>query len=265
MRRAALHSVPRSGSSWVGALLNSHPEIIYRFQPLFSHSFKGALQRNASREDIIQFYEALKSTEDPFVHQLAFNDPQKKKKAKGEILLYKEVRYHFLLENMMKMDTELTAIGLVRNPFAVLHSWLNAPREFRKDLGWEELEEWEFAEKKNKGREEEYNGYAKWKEVVLLFEKLKEKYNSRFYILNYNELLSESEEELRKLFEFLGMELNSEVLDFLASTKATNDKDSYSVYKTKSKDIDWKKGLNPIIVEKIHADLKENNLMHYAQ
>ena len=27
MSRFALHSVPRSGSSWVGAVLNKHPEI----------------------------------------------------------------------------------------------------------------------------------------------------------------------------------------------------------------------------------------------
>ena len=59
------------------------------------------------------------------------------------------------------------------------------------------------------------------------------------------------------------MELNSEVLDFLSSTKATNDKDSYSVYKTKSEDIDWKKGLNPIIVKKISEDLKTHHLLHY--
>ena len=61
----------------------------------------------------------------------------------------------------MRTSEEIKIILLVRNPLAVLASWLNAPREFRKDLGWKELEEWRFATAKNQDRQEEFYGYEK--------------------------------------------------------------------------------------------------------
>ena len=205
----------------------------------------------------------MKRSTDPFINQLSFNNLQKEIKTDGEILVYKEVRYHHLLENMLEQDEDLRVIGLIRNPMAVIHSWLNTPKEFRKDLGWEELEEWEFAEKKNKGRKEEYNGYAKWKEATQLFERLKLKYNSRFYLLNYNTLLLDAHMEFMKLFDFLGVELTNDVTQFINDTQSKNDDDKYSVYRTKKEDNDWISGLNPIIVKKISEDLKTHHLLHY--
>ena len=263
MKRIALHSVPRSGSSWIGSVLNAHEQIMYRFQPLFSDSFDGMIHENSSKSDIIHFFDLMKQSNDPFINQLSFNHPQKELKKDREILVYKEVRYHNLIENMLDQDEDLIVIGLIRNPLAVIHSWLNAPKEFRKDLGWGELEEWEFAEKKNKGRIEEYNGYAKWKEVAQLFEQLKLNYNSRFYLLNYNKLILDTRAELKKLFDFLGIEITNEVSQFLNESKAKNEDDKYSVYSTKKEDNDWISGLNPIIVKKISEDLKAHNLLHY--
>ena len=263
MKRIALHSVPRSGSSWVGSLLNAHEQVMYRFQPLFSDSFDAMINENSSKFEIIRFFDEMKRSSDPFINQLSFNNPQKEIKTDREILVYKEVRYHHLLENMLEQDEELIVIGLIRNPLAVIHSWLNAPKEFRKDLGWRELEEWEFADKKNKGRKEEYNGYAKWKEAAQLFERLKLKYNSRFYLLNYNTLLADTHLELIKLFDFLGVEFTIDVTQFINDTQSKNDDDKYSVYRTKKEDNDWVNGLNPIIVKKISEDLKTHHLSHY--
>ena len=46
MKRIAIHSAPRSGSSWLGQILNSSPKVCFRFQPLFSYAFKDYLNDN---------------------------------------------------------------------------------------------------------------------------------------------------------------------------------------------------------------------------
>ena len=59
MKRIAIHSVPRSGSSWLGQILNSSPKVCFRFQPLFSYAFKDYLNEKSSQEDIMTFFEQI--------------------------------------------------------------------------------------------------------------------------------------------------------------------------------------------------------------
>ena len=40
MRHLALFGCPRSGTSWLGQIFNSAPDVAYRYQPLFSYEFK---------------------------------------------------------------------------------------------------------------------------------------------------------------------------------------------------------------------------------
>ena len=141
MKRFALHSVPRSGSSWVGAVLNKHPEINYFFQPLFSNTFKPTLTEDSTYKDILTFYKELRDTNDPFVQQLRFGEQNKSRNKSANNLLYKEVRYHHIIANLIEKDPTIKVIGLIRNPLAAINSWLNAPREIRKELQWNELEE----------------------------------------------------------------------------------------------------------------------------
>ena len=39
-RIISIHGVPRSGTSWLGQILDSSPKVRYKFQPLFSYAFK---------------------------------------------------------------------------------------------------------------------------------------------------------------------------------------------------------------------------------
>ena len=39
----AIHGVPRSGTSWIGEIINSSPNVLYKFQPLFSYALKDFL------------------------------------------------------------------------------------------------------------------------------------------------------------------------------------------------------------------------------
>ncbi len=40
MNNIVIHSVLCSGSSWLGEIINSSPNVLYQFQPLFSHEFQ---------------------------------------------------------------------------------------------------------------------------------------------------------------------------------------------------------------------------------
>ncbi len=206
MKKIAIHSVPRSGSSWIGQIFNSSPNINFKFQPLFSYAFKDYLDTSSSVQDINAFFEQIAKSSDPFLLQQESIDkgvyPFFQKSEKLTHIVYKEVRYHHILENMLKVDLDVIVIGIVRNPYAVINSFLQAPKEFRKDLGWDELSEWQYANNKNLDKPEEFNGYEKWKEVALLFQKLKEQYPDRFYFVKYDELLTNTKKEVENIFNF---------------------------------------------------------------
>lgn len=267
MKKIAIHSVPRSGSSWIGQIFNSSPDVNFKFQPLFSYAFKDFLNPLSSLKDINTFFEKIAKSNDPFLLQQDKIDkgiyPVFQKNNQPTHIAYKEVRYHHILENMLKVDPDLVVVGIVRSPYAVINSFLNAPREFRKDLGWDELNEWQYANKKNLNRPEEFFGYEKWKEVALLFQKLKEQYPDRFYLVKYDDLLTDTLQEVEKIFDFCGIDVTDQTISFLKKSSQGNQEDTYSVYKKKITDDSWKKSLNPIIVDVISKDLESNGLKEY--
>ncbi|MGB5965066.1 MAG: sulfotransferase domain-containing protein [Sulfurimonadaceae bacterium] len=269
MKKIAIHSVPRSGSSWIGQIFNSSPDVNFKFQPLFSYAFKDYLNTSSSLKDINTFFEEIAQSSDPFLLQQdkidKGNYPVFQKNDNPIHIVYKEVRYHHILENMLTVDPDVIVIGIVRSPYAVINSFLNAPREFRKDLGWDELSEWQYAQKKNLDKPEEFYGYEKWKEVVLLFHKLQEQYPNRFCLIKYDDLLTHTLEEVEKNFSFCSIQITDQTKRFLKQSTKINQDDTYSVYKSKTADDSWKKRLNPLIVDAISNDLKKNNLDEYLE
>lgn len=266
MKRIAIHSVPRSGSTWMGSIFDSHPNVVYKFQPLFSYPFKGYLTPTSEKKDIDSFFEKISKTEDPFIDQ-------KEAKKKGKIpsfekkttntIVYKEVRYHNILDNLLQKDKTIMVIGLIRNPLSTLFSWINAPSEFRKEKGWKIDEEWRFAPKKNRNKPEEFNGYQKWKEVALLFHILKEKFPDQFHIVNYHDLLHNTEETIRNIFSLVGLNFSNQTCKFIKSSKSHTNNDAYSVYKKKKGDEAWQGKLNPEIIQFIKQDLHSSFLKKY--
>ncbi len=264
--KIAIHSVPRSGSTWLGSIFNSCPQVIYKYQPLFSYAMKGFLNQNSSAQDIHDFFQKLSTMEDDFMDQLA--DKEKGnvpnfEKNNADVVVYKEVRYHHILHNMLKNDSDVKVIGLVRNPMATISSWLNAPREFRADEGWKVDDEWRWAPKKNQNKIEEFNGFEKWKEVALLFEKLSKQYPQRFYLLNYDDLLNNTLQQVQSLFDFAGIVMTPQTEDFLKKSRSVSVNDAYGVYKKKTADDQWKNKLPESIVETIKTDLKDSILQKY--
>lgn len=265
--KIALHGVPRSGTTWLGAVFDSHPVVRYRFQPLFSYAFKDYLSDRSSARDIDRFFKEIGKSTDDFILQ-------KKGKEEGKIpdfvktdpaiaVVYKEVRYHHILENLLTQDEEVKVVGLVRNPLSVLSSWLSAPREFRADLGWKIAEEWRTAPSKNAGRREEFNGFEKWKETTSLFENLEKKFSDRFYLLRYDDMIEDTETTVRAVFDFCELSVPRQTLDFITKTRQKTVPDTYSVYNSRRKDDKWKTALDPAIARTIVEDLGGTSAAKY--
>jgi hypothetical protein len=267
MEKIAIHSVPRSGSSWLGEIINSSPNVNYNFQPLFSYAFKSRLDDESSSLDIENFYHEISQTDDEFIRQIDDRKSGKKpvfyKDSKITAVAYKEVRYHYVLENLLEKCPEIKVIGLVRNPYSVINSWFNAPREFRKDLGWKLESELLAADEKNQGRKEEYFGLNKWIETTLLFERLQKKYPENFYLLEYEDLCSNTIDVVKALFIFLGLEYTEQTASFLSEKKEV--KGTYSVMKNKNQAQVTKVELSESIIEAINRVLTKNKLTQYAK
>jgi len=255
--KIAIHSVPRSGSSWLGAILDSNPYTLYKYQPLFSYALKGCLNETSSTTEINDFFLNLLKSRDKFLDQLKEKEMGKIpifKKLEVKNLIYKEVRYHNIITNLLEKDSEIKIIGLIRNPFGVINSWLQAPKEFKTELNWKIENEWRFAPLKNLNKPEEFNGFEKWKEVTFLFLKLQKEYPKRFYLIQFENLLKETVAEVEKLFRFVGLELTEQTLDFIKASQSKHEPDSYSVFKQKSNDDNWKKELSSYIIDEIKQD-----------
>lgn len=260
----AIHGLPRSGSTWVGEIFNSAPAVCYRFQPLFSYALKGYLGESSSLENIEEFYKELASSKDSFLEQASARDQGKLPIfEKGQVthVGYKEVRYHHILPNLIRQSKDVKFILIQRNPFSVINSWLNAPREFRADLGWGRMEEWRYALKKNLNRPEEFNGYEKWKEASLLFHYLAKQYPERVMIIRYDALLMSPTVEVKRAFDFLGLDYTEQTNQFLCGDECPDD-DAYSVVRKGQTDEKWKSQLESGIVEDIRKDLEGSVLEH---
>lgn len=265
MQFIAIHSVPRSGSTWLGNIFNSHPQVSFKYQPLFSYAFKGYLSEKSSRDEITKFFTRIMKSDDGFINQSeAFERGLIPEFNKTEIthICYKEVRYHYILENMIEQIPDCKVILLIRNPLSVIYSWLNAPKEFRPDLGWIAEEEWLNAPKKNQNKPEEYNGYMKWKEVANMFLDLKSKYANNVQIVEYSMLIKNPKLLVRKLFDFTNLDFNSNTEEFIDLSTTRNEEDAYSVFKNKSEDDNWKL-LPKEITEYVITDLKGTNLEQF--
>jgi hypothetical protein len=267
LNKIAIHSVPRSGSTWLGEIFNSSPHTIYRYQPLFSYALKDYLSNSSSREDIESFFaELVKIKDDDFMNQAAH---RKKcnlptfKKLKTTHVIYKEVRYINILPNLLRKATDVKVAILIRNPLAVINSWLGIPKEFRKDHGWKELEEWRYALKRNQNKPQEFFGYEKWRETTLLFHQLKLQYPDRMQIVKYSDLLNNTTEIVKDLFGAFDIEMTEQTRDFIKTSSEKTTSDPYSVYRKKQTDDKWKEQLNPEIIEAILEDVKDTELEQY--
>jgi hypothetical protein len=260
-----IHGVPRSGTSWLGQIFNSHPDVAFRFQPLFSYAFKSYLTLNSTRSDMDNFFAGIYKSDDYFINmrdeQIHKNYPKFLKSAKQDVLVYKEVRYHYLVPHILKVHDKVKFILIVRDPLAVLASWAKAPREFNPQ--WNFNEEWKAAAKKNLDRPEEYYGFDKWKESSLLFMKCKQEFPDRVALISYTDLLGNTVGVTEQLMKFSGLSFDQHVIDFIRKSKSENHEDPNSVFKTKDNDTGWKGFIPKDIEEQVRKEAKQSGLTDF--
>lgn len=253
--------VARSGTSWIAQVLNSSPDVCFRFQPLFSYEFKGRVTEDSGSADYNQLFQDIYNTESSFLTQQDKRNigdyPQFKKNPNPHTLIFKENRYQSLLEPMLRRVKNLMAVGIVRHPCAVLNSWRKNEREFPP--GSEILKEWRFGNCKNKGNED-YFGYYKWKEVAQMYLDLLDKHPERFSLLRYEDAVNDTQETFSKLFNFLGIKYDKATERFLHESTSIQNDSYYAVFKKKNDIDNWRTELDPFIIEEIFADLSGSRL-----
>lgn len=261
MDKIAIFGVPRSGTTWLSQIFNSHPDVALRFQPLFSYGHKGSLSEHSSAEEIQTFFDEILCTQDAFA--LMSTEMQKKypsfqKAATPTHIIFKETRYLHVIENMLTQCSEVKIVGIVRNPLAVLASWVMAPKEFNPD--WDINSEWRGAPSKNQNRPEEFYGFDKWKESAEAFLRFERQFPRQFLLVRYAELNKAPLDITKKLFDFCGLEICGQVEDFLSASKSRHDPDPYSVYRAKASDDRWQSILPEKIANQIMLELKNTSL-----
>jgi len=256
--------VARSGTSWIGQIINSSPRVRFRFQPLFAYEFKGRVDEDSDRATYEQLFRDIFNTSSAFLtqedKQASGEYPKFKKNVDPEILVFKENRYQSVLEPMMRRVEFLQAVGIVRHPCAVLNSWRHNSKEF--PLGSEILKEWRFGNCKNKGNED-YFGYYKWKEIANLYLDLRDKYPDRFALLRYERAVHTPQKTIPALFEFLKIPFEEATQNFLLESAVPRDESYYSVYKDKSVAEKWRKELDAHIIDEIYSDLAGTRLEQF--
>jgi hypothetical protein len=258
--------VARSGTSWIAQVLNSSPDVCFRFQPLFAYEFKSRVNEGSDPADYDQLFLDMYNTQSSFLTQadkrITGEYPQFEKHSSPDTLIFKENRYQSMLEPMLRRVPYLKGVGIVRHPCAVLNSWSNNPKEF--PLGSEILKEWRFGNCKNKGNED-YFGYYKWKEVAHMYLDLRDKYPERFTLLRYEDVVHEPQQTISTLFNFLGISYDEATQRFLRESSTVHEDSYYSVYKNKGVADKWRSELDPYIVEEVYADLTGTRLEQFVR
>lgn len=257
-RVIAIVGMPRSGTSFVGQIFDSHYDTVFRMEPLFAYKLKNMIDEHSTKEECMDFLQkAYDSDEDYFMNQLDKREsgsyPIFQKKHK-DILVIKTTRFHEMLPLFLKYFDEdfLKVVSIVRHPAGSVSSWINHPREFPK--GYDYRQEWRSGSCK-KTAKEEYWGFDDWKKVMQQHLELEQRY-AHFKIFQYEHLVNDIHNETSKLFEFTGLEMNEQTRQFLIDSQSKNIQDPYAVFKDKSVTLKWKRELDEDIQKTIIQEIE---------
>ncbi len=254
--------VARSGTSWLGEIINSSPEVAYRFQPLFSHAFKQRLAIDSPREAYEAFLQEAYASQDSFLLQtdkrLAGIYPTFTKHPEPRCLALKKARYHYLHLKFLTHIENLRLLAIVRNPCAVMASWMANPKEFPP--GSDPWAEWRLGNCKNQGLPENFFGFYKWRETTNIFLDLQAQHPCRVRLVRYEDLVDTPELVTESIYDFARLELGAQTKDFLAECNRSHSESPYAVYKSKSVRNRWRQTLDPRIIHDVHEELQGTRL-----
>lgn len=264
MKKIALFGVPRSGTSWLSQILNSHPDVAMRFQPLFSYAHKGKLDAHSDGDAITAFFDEILHSEDRFAlmsSEFHRDYPRFAKSPMPTHIAFKETRFLHIVENLLGRCPDIHVIGIVRNPLANLASWVRAPKEF--DPAWDILSEWRLAPSKNQSRPEEFYGFEKWKQATASFIVCAAAFPGRFLLQPYAELNHTTDECVARIFDFCALRPHAQVDEFIRASKSRHDPDPYSVFRSGANDSSWRDVIPTSIVSTVKEELSGTPLERF--
>ena len=204
----------------------------------------------------------LSNTDDDYICQKlqrrAGTLPSPNKSKLATHVIYKEVRYHHILENLLRVDQGLKLMLLVRDPIEVMNSWINAPKEFY--TSWDIEEQLISGSLKNLERKENFYGLEAWVKTTNNFEHLSKSFEERVLLVNYSTLKYDLNSTVKKIYNFCNLEFTNSTTNFLKDCIKRNVNDTYSVYRGRKK---IKITLSKSTIEKITQYVKDANLSHY--
>ena len=257
--------VARSGTTWLGEILNSSPDVAYRFQPLFSYAFKDRVGINSTPAEYKEFLKDLYHSDDPFLSQADKREsgilPAFSKNDSPQVLVIKKARYHYLHIRFLNYFPNLKLLAIVRNPCAVLASWMSNPKEF--PTGSDPWMEWRLGTCKNQCRAENFFGFYKWRESTNIFLDLQVMYPERVRVVRYEDLVDNPMCVTEDLFRFVGLLVGEQTRSFLDDSGKYHTDNPYAVYKNKDVKDRWKRKLDLRIVKDIEQELMGTRLEKY--
>ncbi len=165
----AIFGMPRSGTSFLGQVFDSCPQVAYRLEPIFSYKLKNLVDKKSTKEEFLDFFDkAFDSYDDEFMNQV---DKREKghypifQKIDEDTLVFKTTRFHHLLPRIMELfdDDFLKVVSLVRHPAGAISSWIEHPNEFPSEYDYKK--EWRSGNCR-KTAIEEFWGFDDWKKVM---------------------------------------------------------------------------------------------------
>jgi hypothetical protein len=258
--------VPRSGSSWLGQLINSHPDVSFRFQPLFSHEFGPHVQRHFSESTLPELFDQIFFTRSSFLNQserIAEGDyPIFQKRPNSSVLAFKENSYLDMVGQMLTELQSLRAIFLVRDPIKVIESWVSAPREFPNYSSIEN--EWEWAPSKNV-TSRDFFGYRKWEKATQEFVRLNRLFPEQTQVVRYEVLAGSPSSVTRELFDFIGLDFDQQTQSFISASSQPSPADRpYSVFRSILANQIGPYKLNTDIVQSILSEVRRAGLLQFT-
>jgi len=257
--------MPRSGTSWLSQIVDSSPLVRFRLSPLFSYDFKNAVNEESSKEEFDQVFEGAYQSNNEFMDQTYRRRNNeypifKDKLSAPPVLEIKMTRFHNLLQTILDYYENLNVVSIVRHPCGAIHSWLTAPREFPEDA--DASVEWRSGACRKTGPEE-FWGFEDWLHVTQMHVDLEEKYQDRFRIIRYEDLVYDAWVESKKLFHFLDLGFGKQTQQFVRRSQTDHNESSYAVFKNPAVKDRWRSQLNANIQHAILEKVSRTELRRF--
>lgn len=261
-----ISGMPRSGTTWLSQIFASSPDVRLKSCPLFSYEFKMLLDEESTRGEWEKLFLDVYKTNSEYLDQEHLRKhglvPHFRiKNSQPGYLAIKSNRFHNLTPNILALNPKLKFIYIVRHPCASIYSWLNDPREFPETA--DSMQEWRQG-KCRKNSPGEFWGFDDWKAVTLQALAMESRFSDRFKIVRYECLVKECLKVSAQLFQFIGLEMSEQTIDFISSSSSKHDEDKHSVFKNPALLDTWSDKLDPVIVNEIYEDIIGTELEIFA-